>query len=84
MPQQEFSGVRRIRSPARNNATISLLDMNRFGDGSGDMFKQSRGVATRYDKLLANFAGFVKFVVIAIRLNWLNRHHALVMPGLIC
>jgi hypothetical protein len=30
---------------------------------------------TRYDKLLANFMGFVKLAAIAIWLKWLNRHY---------
>lgn len=37
--------------------------------------KQFRRVATRYDKLLANFMGFVKIAAIAIWLKWLSRHH---------
>jgi putative transposase len=37
--------------------------------------KQFRRVATRYDKLLANFMGFVKLAAIAIWLKQLNRHH---------
>jgi putative transposase len=39
--------------------------------------KQFRRVATRYDKLLANFMGFVKLAAIAIWLRELNRHHGL-------
>jgi hypothetical protein len=40
--------------------------------------KQFRRVATRYDKLLENFIGFVKLAAIAICLKQLNRHHDLV------
>jgi putative transposase len=39
--------------------------------------KQFRRVATRYDKLLANFMGFVKLAAIAIWLKSLNRHYDL-------
>jgi putative transposase len=39
--------------------------------------KQFRRVATRYDKLLANFMGFVKLAAIAIWLRQLNRHYSL-------
>jgi transposase len=39
--------------------------------------KQFRRVATRYDKLLANFMGFVKLAAIAIWLKWLNRRYGL-------
>ena len=39
--------------------------------------KQFRRVATRYDKLLANFMGFVKLAAIAIWLKYLNGHYRL-------
>ncbi|MDQ0505952.1 hypothetical protein QOZ94_002752, partial [Xanthobacter agilis] len=39
--------------------------------------KQFRRVATRYDKLLVNFMGFVKLAAIAIWLRQLNRHYGL-------
>lgn len=39
--------------------------------------KQFRRVATRYDKLLANFMGFVKIAAIAIWLKELNGHYSL-------
>jgi putative transposase len=35
-------------------------------------------LATRYNKLLGNFIGFVKLAAIAIWLKWLNCHYALV------
>jgi transposase len=38
---------------------------------------QFRRVAPRYDKLLANFMGFVKLAAIAIWLKYLNRHYEL-------
>ena len=39
--------------------------------------KHFRRVATRYDKLLANFMGFVKLATIAIWLQSLNRHYVI-------
>jgi hypothetical protein len=44
---------------------------------SSNKLKQFRRLATRYDKLLANFMGFVKLAAIAIWLNELNRHYGL-------
>ena len=40
--------------------------------------KQFRRVATRYDKLLDNFMGFVKIAAIAIWLKSLNGHQSLI------
>jgi transposase len=39
--------------------------------------KQWRRIATRYDKLAANFLGFVKLASIMLWLKRLNRHHSL-------
>jgi hypothetical protein len=44
---------------------------------SSNKLKQFRRLATRYDKLLANFMGFVKLAAIAIWLKELNRHYGL-------
>ena len=44
---------------------------------SSNKLKQFRRLATRYDKLLANFMGFVKIAAIAIWLKELNRHYGL-------
>jgi len=37
--------------------------------------KWFRRAANRYDKLLANFMGFVKLAAIAMWLKWLNGHY---------
>jgi putative transposase len=42
--------------------------------------KQFRRVASRYEKLLVNFIGFVRLAAIVIWLKLLLRHHALVQP----
>src|SRR5690606_35732394 len=39
--------------------------------------KQWRRIATRYDKLAANFIGFVKIASIMMWLAWSNRHYSL-------
>jgi transposase len=39
--------------------------------------KQWRRIATRYDKLAANFIGFIKIASVMLWLKRLNRHHRL-------
>jgi putative transposase len=51
--------------PRRNHPRRERNIIERFFN----RLKQFRRIATRYDKLLANFMGFVKLAAIA---NWLN------------
>ena len=57
-----------------------LLQDHRLGrERFFNKLKHFRRVATRYDKLLANFMSFVKLAAIAIWLRYLNRQYALAL-----
>jgi transposase len=81
---------RRNRRPTRHSAQKKTGHSNAYDaelykernviERFFNKLKHFRRVATRYDKLLANFMGFVKLAAIAIWLKWLNRHQVLVAP----
>jgi transposase len=74
------TGSARARDPRRLRSTSPVLSPE-ISLGPQDVCTLSttqlalRRVATRYDKLLANFMGFVKLAAIALWLKQLNRHH---------
>jgi putative transposase len=57
-----------IASPGQRNDIAFYKERNRI-ERFFNKLKRFRRVATRYDKLLANFIGFVKLAAIAI---WLK------------
>ena len=68
------SGAKVVIPPKRNRKTRRVYDaeLNKERNHIERFFnklKQFRRVATRYDKLLANFMGFVKLAALAI---WLR------------
>jgi putative transposase len=69
------SGTARSSVPMTPSSTRSATSLS----ASSNKLKQFRRLATRYDKLLANFMGFVKLAAIAIWLKELNRHYGLVV-----
>jgi hypothetical protein len=69
--------------PKRNRKVQRSYDVDLYKERNlierlGNELKQFRRVATRYDKLLANFMGFVEFAAIAIWLRLSNCLHDLV------
>ena len=61
--------------PPRQNRNPRAYDADLYKERNRierffNKLKQFRRVATRYDKLLANFMGFVKLAAIAIWLRW--------------
>jgi putative transposase len=73
--RQDRGNRRRGRHPAETQRTVKrpydadLYKERNIIERFFNKLKQFRRVATRYDKLLANFMGFVKLAVIAI---WLK------------
>jgi putative transposase len=68
------SGVEVVIPPKRNRNVQRAYDVDLYKERNRierffNKLKQFRRVATRYDKLLANFLGFVKLAAIAI---WLR------------
>ncbi len=68
------TGEKVVIPPKRNRKTQRDYDVELYKEGKiiehlFNKLKQFRKVATRYDKLLANFMGFVKLAAIAI---WLK------------
>ena len=68
------SGVDAVIPPKRNRKVQRTYDVDLYKERNRierffNKLKQFRRVATRYDKLLANFMGFVKLAAIAI---WLR------------
>ncbi|EIZ79501.1 putative transposase [Novosphingobium sp. Rr 2-17] len=70
----ESAGIEVVIPPKRNRKTQRDYDRELYKERNRverffAKLKQFRRVATRYDKLLANFMGFVKLAAIAI---WLR------------
>lgn len=70
----EGQGTEVVIPPKRNRKNQRLYDADLYKERNRierffNKLKQFRRVATRYDKLLANFMGFVKLAAIAI---WLK------------
>lgn len=68
------SGTEVVIPPKRNRKVQRTYDVDLYKERNRierffNKLKQFRRVATRYDKLLANFMGFVKLAAIAI---WLR------------
>jgi putative transposase len=68
------SGTEVVIPPRRNRTCLRPYDADLYKERNRierffNKLKQFRRVATRYDKLLANFMGFVKLAAIAI---WLR------------
>lgn len=68
------TGATVVIPPKRNRIVKRVYDVNLYKERNVierffNRLKQFRRVATRYDKLLANFVGFVKLAAIAI---WLK------------
>ena len=68
------TGAEVVSPPRRNRNTLRSYDVHLYRERNAiERFfcklKQFRRVATRYDKLLANFMGFVKLAAIAL---WLK------------
>ena len=68
------TGAKVVIPPKRNRKTQRPFDVDLYKERNRierffNKLKQFRRVATRYDKLLANFMGFVKLAAIAI---WLQ------------
>lgn len=68
------AGIRLVIPPRRNRKVQRAYDAELYKERNRierffNKLKQFRRVATRYDKLLANFMGFVKLAAIAI---WLK------------
>jgi len=68
------AGTKVVIPPKRNRKVQREYDIDLYKERNRierffSKLKQSRRVATRYDKLLANFMGFVKLAAIAI---WLR------------
>ena len=68
------SGAKVVIPPKRNRKTRRVYDAELYKERNHierffNKLKQFRRVATRYDKLLANFMGFVKLAALAI---WLK------------
>jgi len=68
------SGAKVVIPPKRNRNTQRVYDAELYKERNHierffNKLKQFRRVATRYDKLLANFMGFVKLAALAI---WLK------------
>src|SRR6202042_3028835 len=80
------TGAQIVIPPKRNRKLQRAYDADLYKERNiierfFNKLKQFRRVATRYDKLLVNFMGFVKLAAIAIWLKRLIRHHALVNRG---
>jgi putative transposase len=76
------SGAEVVIPPKRNQKVQRNYDLELYKERNiierfFNKLKQLRRVATRYDKLLANFMGFVKLAAIGIWLRLLNRHYRL-------
>ena len=74
MRQVEETGSEVVIPPKRNRTVKRPYDQDLYKERNiierfFNKLKQFRRVATRYDKLLANFMGFVKLAAIAI---WLK------------
>ena len=70
----EKAGTEIVIPPKRDRKTQRAYDAALYKERNHierffNKLKQFRRVATRYDKLLANFMGFVKLAAIAIRLK---------------
>jgi putative transposase len=80
--KMEQKGTQVIIPPKRHRKIQRAYDTDLYKERNRierffNKLKQLRRVATRYDKHLANFMGFVKLAAIAIRLKQLNRHYGL-------
>ena len=76
------TGAQIVIPPKRNRKVQRAYDIDLYKERNlierfFNKLKQFRRIATRYDKLLVNFMGFVKLAAIAIWLRWLNRHYSL-------
>jgi putative transposase len=76
------TGGQPVIPPKRNRTFKRAYDVELYKERNiierfFNKLKQFRRVATRYDKLLKNFMGFVKLAAIAICLKQLNRHYDL-------
>jgi putative transposase len=76
------SGAEVVIPPKRNQKVQRNYDLELYKERNiierfFNKLKQLRRVTTRYDKLLANFMGFVKLAAIGIWLRLLNRHYRL-------
>jgi len=80
--KMEETNIEAVIPPKRDRKVKRLYDVALYKERNCierffSKLKQFRRVATRYDKLLRNFTGFVKLAAIAIWLKYLIRHHAL-------
>ena len=78
----EQAGAAVVIPPKRNRNVQRPCDTTLYKERNKierfvNKLKQCRRIATRYDKLLANFMGFVKLAAIVIWLKSLNHHYDL-------
>ena len=81
----QIVGAKPVIPPRRNRKVQRNYDRTLYKERNlverfFNKLKHFRRVATRYDKLLVNFLGFVKIAAIAILMRSLNCHYDLGQP----
>jgi len=81
-------GAKPVIPPRRNRKVQRNYDRTLYKERNlverfFNKLKHFRRVATRYDKLLVNFLGFVKIAAIAILMRSLNCHYDLGQPQIL-